>query len=30
LWMRVVGSRGAIGKKTVNSSTQFYSLFEEV
>jgi len=30
LWMRVVGSRGAIGKKTVNASTQFYSLFEEV
>jgi len=30
LWMRVVGSRGAIGKKTVNASSQFYSLFEEV
>jgi len=30
LWMRVIGSRGAIGKKTVNASTQFYSLFEEV
>jgi hypothetical protein len=30
LWMRVVGSRGAIGKKTVNASTQFASLFEEV
>jgi alkylated DNA nucleotide flippase Atl1 len=30
LWMRVVGSRGAIGKKTINASTQFASLFEEV
>ena len=30
LWMRVIGSRGAIGKKTVNASTQFASLFEEV
>ena len=30
LWMRLIGSRGYIGKKVVNSSTQFHSLFEEV
>jgi hypothetical protein len=30
LWMKVIGSRGAIGKKTVNASTQFFNLFEEV
>ena len=30
LWMRVTGTRGYVGKKTVNSSTQFFSLFEEV
>ena len=30
LLMRVIGSSGAIGKKTVNESTQFASLFEEV
>ena len=30
LWMRVVGTRGHVGKKTVNSSAQFFSLFEEV
>ena len=29
LWMKVTGTRGHIGKKTVNSSTQFFSLFEE-
>jgi hypothetical protein len=28
LWMRVVGTRGAVGKKTVNTSAQFNSLFE--
>ena len=30
LWMKVIGSRGATGKRTVNASTQFASLFEEV
>ena len=30
LWMMLVGSRGAIGKKTVNAGTQFHSLFEEI
>jgi hypothetical protein len=30
LWMKVVGTRGYVGKKTVNSSTQYFSLFEEV
>ena len=30
LWMKVVGTRGHVGKKSVNSSTQFFSLFEEV
>ena len=30
LWMRVVGTRGYVGKKTVNASTQFNSLFTEV
>jgi len=28
LWMKVVGTRGAVGKKTINSSAQFNSLFE--
>lgn len=28
LWMQVVGTRGAVGKKTVNPSAQFNSLFE--
>lgn len=28
LWMMVVGTRGAVGKKTVNASAQFNSLFE--
>lgn len=28
LWMKVVGTRGAVGKKTVNSSAQFNALFE--
>lgn len=27
LWMKVVGTRGAVGKKTVNSSAQFSNLF---
>jgi hypothetical protein len=30
LWMKVIGSRGATGKRTVNASSQFASLFEEV
>ena len=30
LWMRVVGTRGHVGKKSINSSAQFFSLFEEV
>ena len=29
-WMSIIGTRGAIGKKTVNASTQFSNLFEEV
>jgi hypothetical protein len=27
-WMAIIGTRGAIGKKTVNASTMFNSLFE--
>jgi len=27
-WMSIIGTRGAIGKKTVNASTMFNSLFE--
>jgi hypothetical protein len=27
-WMKIIGTRGATGKKTVNASTQFNSLFE--
>ncbi len=30
LWMKVVGTRGYTGKKTVNASSQFNSLFTEV
>ena len=30
LWMKVVGTRGHVGKKSVNSSAQFFNLFEEV
>jgi hypothetical protein len=29
-WMEIIGTRGAIGKKTVNASTGFANLFEEV
>jgi hypothetical protein len=29
LWMKVVGTRGAVGKKTINSSAQFNNLFSE-
>ena len=29
LWMMVVGTRGYVGKKTVNASSQFSSLFSE-
>jgi hypothetical protein len=29
-WMAIPGTRGAVGKKTVNASTQFNALFEEV
>jgi len=29
-WMTIPGTRGAVGKKTVNSSTYFGNLFEEV
>jgi len=28
LWMKVIGTRGAVGKKTINSSAQFNALFE--
>jgi hypothetical protein len=30
LWMNVIGTRGATGKRTVNAGTQFGNLFEEV
>jgi len=26
--MKVIGTRGAVGKKTINSSAQFNALFE--
>ena len=29
-WMSIIGTRGAVGKKTVNASTQFSNLFEEI
>ena len=29
LWMRVPGTRGAVGKKTINASSQFSALFTE-
>jgi hypothetical protein len=29
-WMAIPGTRGAIGKKTVNASTTFGNLFEEI
>ena len=29
-WMSIIGTRGAVGKKTVNASTKFGNLFEEV
>jgi hypothetical protein len=29
-WMSIIGTRGATGKKTVNASTYFSNLFEEV
>ena len=29
-WMSIPGTRGAIGKKTVNSSTKYFELFDEV
>ena len=28
-WMSIIGTRGAVGKKTVNSSTMFHNLFEQ-
>ena len=28
-WMTIIGTRGAVGKKTVNASAQFSALFEE-
>ncbi len=28
-WQTIIGTRGAVGKKTVNASTQFAKLFEE-
>jgi len=28
-WMSIIGTRGAIGKKTVNSGTMFNNLFDE-
>ena len=27
-WLSIIGTRGAVGKKTVNSKTQFFNLFE--
>jgi hypothetical protein len=29
-WMSIIGTRGATGKKTVNASTMFANLFDEV
>ena len=29
-WMSIIGTRGATGKKTMNASTQFNNLFEDV
>jgi hypothetical protein len=29
-WLQIIGTRGATGKKTVNSATQFNKLFEYV
>ena len=29
-WQSIIGTRGAVGKKTVNASTQFAKLFDEV
>ena len=29
-WMAIPGTRGAIGKKTVNSSTKYFEFFDEV
>jgi hypothetical protein len=29
-WMSIIGTRGATGKKTVNASTNFAKLFDEV
>jgi hypothetical protein len=29
-WMSIPGTRGATGKKTVNASTQYFALFDEV
>ena len=29
-WMSIIGTRGAVGKKTMNASTQFANLFTEV
>ena len=29
-WMSIIGTRGAVGKKTVNSGTMFNSLFDQV
>ena len=29
-WMSIPGTRGAIGKKTVNASTNYFELFDEV
>ena len=28
LWLRVIGTRGHVGKKTINSSAQYNALFE--
>ena len=29
LWQSIIGTRGAVGKKTVNATTMFNNLFEE-
>jgi hypothetical protein len=29
-WMAIPGTRGAIGKKTVNANTSYFKLFDEV
>lgn len=29
-WLSIIGTRGATGKKTINSATHYNSMFEEI